>query len=472
MKFLPVIGLEIHAQLNTETKLFCSCKNEFDSPPNTNVCPICLGYPGTLPVLNKKAVEFAIKAGLALNCKINKESYFARKNYFYPDLPKGYQITQYEVPLCENGYLEINGKKIRIKRIHIEEDAGKSIHDKADYTKIDFNRSGVPLIEIVTEPDIESPDEAVEFLRMLRITLIYIGINDGNMQEGSLRCDSNISVRKEGQGLPDFRVEIKNLNSFRFLHKALDYEIRIQSESLNKGEKIETSTKLWDTKRNQTFVMRKKEEEFDYRYFPEPDLGALVVNDELIESIRKELPELPVDRRKRLRREYGLNDEGARFYTFNPDILEIFENTAKINKNIKKIDSWLRTEYMMYLKENNLEVSETKLSSKNLSELIELVDNGDITGKIAKDIFEDVINGKNPKDIIKEKGLEKFDDVEKLREMLLELIENNPKEVSKYKAGNKRMSAFFIGRIMAKTKGQANPKIINDLIREYLYEEE
>jgi len=471
MKYLPVIGLEIHAQLNTKTKLFCSCKNEFNASPNTNVCPVCLGYPGTLPVLNKKAVEYAIKAGLALNCKINKESYFARKNYFYPDLPKGYQITQYEVPLCENGWIDIGKKRIRIRRIHIEEDAGKSIHDKEDYTKIDFNRSGVPLIEIVTEPDIESPDEAVEFLQILRMTLIYIGINDGNMQEGSLRCDSNISLRKENEGLPDFRVEIKNLNSFRFLHKALEYEIKNQEETLENKGIVETSTKLWDTKQNKTFVMRKKEEEFDYRYFPEPDLGALIVSNDLIENIKKELPELPVDRKKRLMEEYGLNDEGARFYTFNPEILGLFEDTAKKNKNIKKIDSWLRTEFMKYLKENNKEVSETKLNSDNLSELINLVDKGEITGKIAKDIFYDVIKGNSPSEIVKQRGLEKFEDVDKLREMLLELIENNPKEVNKYKSGNKRMSAFFIGRIMAKTKGQANPKIINDLIREYLDEE-
>ena len=465
-----VIGLEIHSQLLTETKLFCRCSTRYDSPPNTNTCPVCIGLPGALPVMNRQAAHHAVLAATSFNLSINNRSYFARKNYFYPDLPKGYQITQYETPISRKGHIDINGKRIGINRIHIEEDAGKSIHmDNPPQTKVDFNRSGIPLIEIVTEPDIETPEQAVEFLQILRLTLMYLGISDGNMEEGSLRCDGNISVRKKGESsLPDYKVEIKNLNSFRFLAKALEYEFKQQVKMLENNETIESCTKLWDTKANVTRLMRKKEEEFDYRYFPEPDLGALDLSTEEIDNWKAEIPELPQQKRDRFQQSFNMDVKAASFYMFNTDIADFFEATAKLTDNVKKIDSWLRTELMKVLKEENLALGDLKFTPQLLSQLIQMVDSDDITGKIAKEIYRDVLDGKAPKDIVKEKGIQKMDNRDEIERMLLELIETSPKEVNKYKSGHKKMAAYFVGRIMGQTKGQANPKIINELIKKHL----
>ncbi len=466
-----VIGLEIHSQLLTETKLFCRCSTRYDSPPNTNICPVCLGLPGALPVMNRQAAHYAVLAAMSLNLSINQRSYFARKNYFYPDLPKGYQITQYEVPVSRKGYIDINGKRIGIDRIHIEEDAGKSIHmENPPQTKVDFNRSGIPLIEIVTEPDIETPEEAVDFLHILRLTLMYIGVSDGNMEEGSLRCDGNISVRKKGDPLPDYKVEIKNLNSFRFLAKALEYEFHQQVRMMENGITIESCTKLWDTKENVTRLMRRKEEEFDYRYFPEPDLGALDISDDDIQHWKTELPELPQQKRARFEQCFDMDAKAASFYMFNPGIANFFEASALVTDNHKKIDSWLRTELMRVLKEENKTLSDLSFTPDLLAQLIHMVETDEITGKIAKEIFRDVLDGKSPKDIVAEKGIQKMDNRDEIERMLLELIETSPKEVDKYRSGHKKMAAYFVGRIMAQTKGQANPKIINELIQKHLDE--
>ncbi len=464
-----VIGLEIHSQLLTETKLFCRCSTRYDSPPNTNVCPVCLGLPGALPVMNKQAAHHAVLAATSFNLSINRRSYFARKNYFYPDLPKGYQITQYETPVSQKGYIDVNGKRIRINRIHIEEDAGKSIHmESPSQTKVDFNRSGIALIEIVTEPDIENPQQAVEFLQILRLTLMYLGISDGNMEEGSLRCDGNISVREKGAPLPDYKVEIKNLNSFRFLAKALEYEFKQQVKMIGNNEKIQSCTKLWDTKENKTRLMRRKEEEFDYRYFPEPDLGALVISQEEIDLWQTEIPELPQQKRDRFEEYFKMDAKAASFYMFNTDIADFFEATAKLTGNFKKIDSWLRTELMKVLKEENIALGDLKFTPELLCQLIHMVDSDEITGKIAKEIYRDVLDGKAPKEIVKKKGIQTMDNRDEIERMLLDLIAASPKEVNKYKGGHKKMAAYFVGRIMGQTKGQANPKTINELIKKHL----
>lgn len=469
MRYEAVIGLEVHAQLLTESKIFCSCSTRFGADPNTQVCPICLGMPGVLPVLNKKAVEYAIKTGLALNCKIAPFSRFARKNYFYPDLPKGYQISQYELPLCEDGYIEIvvNGqkKKIRIKRIHLEEDAGKNIHDPSGYSFVDFNRTGVPLLEIVSEPDIRTPQEAVLYMKKLRTTLRYLGVCDGNMEQGSLRCDANVSVRPIGSEEFGVKTEIKNINSFRFVEKALEYEIKRQIRILSEGGKIVQETRLWDSQTGTTQSMRSKEEAHDYRYFPEPDLVPVIVSKDWIEKIRKEMPELPEQKKERFIKDYGLPEYDAEILTEERAIAEWFEEAVNLGGKPKEVSNWIMVELLRLLNEDGKDISECSIKPKALVELIKLIENGTINRNTAKDVFEEMYKtGKEASTIVKEKGLTQISDESIILEAIKEIISKNPKEVERFKAGEEKLLGFFVGQVMKLTKGKANPKLVNELI--------
>ncbi len=468
--YKPVIGLEIHAQLLTETKLFCSCSTEYKSSPNTNICPVCTGYPGALPSLNKKAVEFAVKSALALNCKINQESSFDRKNYFYPDLPKGYQITQYFKPFAENGFLEIDvdgrKKRIRIKRIHLEEDAGKSIHEK-NKTFIDYNRSGIPLIEIVTEPDIESPEEAVLFLQKLRKTLVYLKVSDGNLEEGSLRCDANVSLSKDGKNYG--RVEIKNLNSFRFLKKALEYEIQRQKELIEKGEIVEKQTRMFNEKEGKTFLMRTKEEEAEYRYFPEPDLTILKISEEQIERLRSEIKELPDEKFERFKSQYRLGDKEAEILTRSPYIADYFEKCSELTGDPKKTANWIISELLRFIPDVDDGFKNPKISPERFSEFLDLIFTGKITNLSAKEIIEEVINSKKPiSKIVEERGAKKVDSPEEIKKAIIEVIENNKKQFEQYKAGKTKLFGFFMGQVMKKFKGNADPQTLKKLLSEVL----
>ena len=469
--YKSVIGLEIHAQLLTKTKLFCSCSTNYGDPPNTNVCPVCLGYPGALPVLNEKAVNMAVKAAVALNCKINKYSYFDRKNYFYPDLPKGYQITQFYKPFAENGYLDIlikgRKKRIRIERIHIEEDAGKSIHDKeTNKTFVDFNRSGVPLIEIVTKPDIETPEEAAEFLKVLRQTLMYIEVNDGNLEEGSLRCDANISIHKEGEPLGT-RVEVKNLNSFRFLQKAIKYEIEDQKNKLEKGEKIYFETKLYDSRANKTFTMRSKEELLDYRYFPEPDLQTLEIKEETIEKTKEGICELPVNKIERFMNDYGLSFDDASLLASSKYLANYYEDVVKINKNPKKSANWILSELLRYIKDIDTEFITPPVTPENFAKFVEKIEKREITGLVAKELLPEIIETKKSIDeIIKEKGIKSISSDEDIMKIIQQVLKNNEDQVKKYKEGKTKLFGFFVGQVMKATKGAADPKKVNTLLKE------
>jgi aspartyl-tRNA(Asn)/glutamyl-tRNA(Gln) amidotransferase subunit B len=471
--YKSVIGLEIHAQLLTKTKLFCSCSTEYGDSPNTNVCPVCLGYPGALPVLNREAVRKAVRAAIALNCEIAEVSFFDRKNYFYPDLPKGYQITQFYKPFATNGYLtiEINGKKrkIGIERIHIEEDAGKSIHDNnTGKTYIDFNRTGIPLIEIVTKPDIESAEEASEFLKRLRQILIYIGVNDGNLEEGSLRCDANVSIHKPGTPLGT-RVEIKNVNSFKFIQKAINYEIKNQKEIINSGEKIEYETKLFDSKQNKTFTMRTKEEMLDYRYFPEPDLLALEIDKKMVEEIKAELPELPSRRIERFIKEYKLNEKDAASLTVSKHLADFFEDVSTYNKIPIKNSNWILSELLRYIKDIDTGFINPPVNAEMFAAFVKKVNDGEITGLVAKELLPEMIKtGKDIDVLIKQKGVEKIDSDDKIKELISDVLFENQKEVERYKSGEKKLFGFFVGQVMKKTKGRANPQKVNLLLKEIL----
>lgn len=475
MKYEAVIGLEVHAQLLTESKIFCSCSTRFGAEPNTQVCPVCLGMPGVLPVLNKKAVEYAIKTGLALNCKIANFSRFARKNYFYPDLPKGYQISQYELPLCEGGYLEIiiNGKrkKIRIKRIHLEEDAGKNIHDPSGYSFVDFNRAGVPLLEIVSEPDIRTPQEATLYMKKLRTILRYLGVCDGNMEQGSLRCDANVSVRAIGSDEFGVKTEIKNINSFRFVEKALEYEIKRQVRILSEGGKVVQETRLWDPQSGTTQSMRSKEEAHDYRYFPEPDLVPVIVSEEWIEKIKREIPELPDQKIERFIREYELPEYDAEILTEERAIAEWFDESVKLGGKPKEVSNWIMVELLRLLNEDGKDITECNIKPKALVELIRLVENGTINRNTAKEVFEEIYKtGKDPETIVKERGLTQISDENIIIETIKEIITKNPKEVERFRAGEEKLLGFFIGQVMKTTKGKANPKIVNELLIKMLKE--
>lgn len=475
MQYEAVIGLEVHAQLLTDSKIFCSCSTQFGAEPNTQVCPVCLGMPGVLPVLNKKAVEFTIKTGLAMNCKIASYSRFARKNYFYPDLPKGYQISQYELPLCEDGYLEIthNGerKKIRIKRIHLEEDAGKNIHDPSGYSFVDFNRTGVPLMEIVSEPDIRTPKEASLYMKKLRTILRYLGVCDGNLEQGSLRCDANVSVRPVGSEEFGVKTEIKNINSFKFVEKALEYEIKRQIKLLERGEKIIQETRLWDSVTGTTQSMRSKEEAHDYRYFPEPDLVPVTVSEDWIEKIRSEMPELPDLKIERFTREYGLPLYDAEILTEEKALAEWFEEAVKLGGKPKEIANWIMVELLRMLNEDGKDISETSFKPIQLVELINLVERGTINRNTAKDVFEEMYKtGKSAESIVKEKGLIQISDENVIIEAIREVISKNPKEVERFKSGEEKLIGFFVGQVMKLTKGKANPRMVNELVSKILKE--
>lgn len=477
MKYEAVIGLEVHAQMLTDTKIFCGCSTKFGSEPNTQTCPVCIGMPGVLPVLNRKVLEFAIKTGLATNCKISLYSRFARKNYFYPDLPKGYQISQYELPICEHGYIEIiidgNAKKIGITRIHMEEDAGKNIHEGGgSFSFVDLNRAGVPLMEIVSEPEIRSPREAVEYMKKLRTILRYLGVCDGNMEQGSLRCDANVSIRPFGQKELGVKAEIKNINSFKFVEKALDYEIKRQIKVLDDGGKIIQETRLWDSSRGITESMRGKEEAHDYRYFPEPDLVPITVDQKWIEGIKTSLPELPDIKRERFVSEYGLPANDADFLAYDKPVADWFEGSVNFGGQPKNVANWMMGDLMKLLNEESRPIEECPLKPEQLVEMLKLMDNGTISGKIAKTVFEEMYKtGKNAEVIVREKGLVQISDTGAIEQAVDDVIAKNPAEVERFKAGEEKLTGFFVGQVMKLTKGKANPQMVNELLREKLMQQ-
>ncbi len=477
-KYEPVIGLEVHVQLLTATKIFCSCSAHFGDPPNTNVCPVCLGLPGALPVLNRKAVEFATLAAMALNCRINEISIFARKNYFYPDLPKGYQISQYDKPLAEHGAIEIkiNGavKKIGITRLHLEEDAGKSLHEgfagSSETTAIDLNRSGVPLIEIVSEPDIASPDEAYEYLTRLKEIILYTGVSDCNMEEGSLRCDGNISVRPRGQKEFGTKTEVKNVNSFRFIREALEYEIERHIGVVELGGKITQETRLYNSNQGKTYGMRSKEQAHDYRYFPEPDLLPLVVDAKWQAEIRNTLPELPEARRKRMVADYRITEQDAQVLTITKAVADQFEAAAKGAKSPKRVANLVQSELMGRLKAKGWEIEQSPISMKGVSVSADLVESGAISGKMLKDLYDLAFErGKDFSVVYEEEGRpQQSSDTSALEKIIDKIIAANPKLVEQYRAGKKTVAGFFVGQVMTASKGQANPQLVNELLAKKL----
>jgi len=474
MKYEVVIGLEIHAELSTQSKAFCGCSTKFGAAPNTQCCPICIGMPGVLPVINKKALEYTIKAGLALNCSIARYTKMDRKNYFYPDLPRACQISQYDMPVCQNGYLDIvvNGstRRIGINRIHLEEDAGKLLHDQyADSTLVDLNRSGVPLIEIVTEPDLRSAEEAKVFLETLRTILRYIDVSDCKMEEGSLRCDVNISVRPEGQKEFGVRTEMKNLNSFRAVYRAIEYEANRQIAIMEEGGTVLRETRRWDEGAGKSFSMRAKEHAQDYRYFPEPDLPPIEIDDEWVEEIRRQIPELPDQKRRRYVEEYGLPEYDAGILTSSKDLADYFENCVKLYENPKAISNWLMGDFLRLVNEKNIEISDVPVTAENLVKLLKLIDSKVISGPIAKTVFEEMFNtGKDPEAIVEEKGLKQITDRDELVKVIKRVLEENPKSVEDYKKGKKKALGFLVGQTMKATRGKANPQLVNEILLEEL----
>ncbi len=475
MKYEAVIGLEVHAQMLTDTKMFCGCSTRFGSEPNTQTCPVCIGMPGVLPVMNKKALEFTIKTGLATNCKISPYSRFARKNYFYPDLPKGYQISQYELPICEGGYIEIvldgEAKRIGITRIHMEEDAGKNIHEgSGPYSFVDLNRAGIPLMEIVSEPDIRSPKEAAEYMKKLRTILRYLGVCDGNMEQGSLRCDANVSIRPVGQKEYGTRAEVKNINSFKFVEKAMEYEIKRQIKVVEEGGRVIQETRLWDSNKGITESMRGKEEAHDYRYFPEPDLVPIAADKEWIDEIRSTLPELPDAKRERFISGYGIPEYDADLLTEEKVRAEWFEDAVKAGGKPKIVANWIITNIFKRLKEEDKEINETLLKPKHLVSLLSLIDAGSTSSTMAKTIILDEIfkSGKMPEDIVKEKGLVQISDAGEIEKAIDEILAKSQKEVERYKSGDEKLIGFFVGQIMKATKGKANPQMVNELLKKKL----
>jgi aspartyl-tRNA(Asn)/glutamyl-tRNA(Gln) amidotransferase subunit B len=484
-KYEPVIGLEVHVQLLTATKIFCSCSTKFGDPPNTNVCPVCLGMPGALPVINRKAVEFAVLAAEALNCRINERSIFARKNYFYPDLPKGYQISQYDKPLAEHGWIEVptadgRRKRIGITRVHMEEDAGKSMHEstptsaKAAFaggpgsgegSQIDLNRSGVPLIEIVSEPEISTPDEAYEYLTRLKEIILYTGVSDVNMEEGSLRCDGNISVRPVGQKTLGTKAEVKNVNSFRFLRMALEYEIERQIGVIDSGGKVSQETRLFNSSECRTYSMRSKEHAHDYRYFPEPDLLPLLVDAAWQSEIHNRLPELPEARRERMIREYGITESDASTLTTTKNLADQFESAARAAKNPKRVANLVLSELTGRLKAKGLEIEQSPISMKGVAVSADLVENGTISGKILKELYDKAFEQGVDFPVIYEKEKpQQITDSSALEKIVDEIIAANPKQVEQYRAGKKTVAGFFVGQAMRATKGQANPALLNEIV--------
>ncbi|MBN2371255.1 MAG: Asp-tRNA(Asn)/Glu-tRNA(Gln) amidotransferase subunit GatB [Vicinamibacteria bacterium] len=476
-RYEPVIGLEVHAQLKTATKIFCACPNRFGDEPNTHVCPVCLGLPGSLPVLSRQAVSLAMRAALATHCTIQTTSIFARKNYFYPDLPKGYQISQYERPLATEGYVEIPAnegfRRIRVQRIHIEEDAGKLLHEgfawSNDKSGIDFNRTGVPLIEIVTAPDIRTSEEAHEYLAALRATLVYAEVSDGNMEEGSLRCDANVSVRRSGEAALGTRTEIKNLNSIRNVARAIEHEISRQVALIESGGDVVQETRLWNADRGETVSMRSKEEAHDYRYFPEPDLPPLLVDPEWIESARRSLPELPSDRRRRFIEHYGIPAYDAGVLTLSREVADYFEEAARASGNPKAASNWVMTDVLRKLKEDTRPLSACPVSPGRLTEMICLIDDGVISGKIAKDVFEKMWSTGAPAGMIVEcEELTQVTDASAIEAVIAEIVGAHADQVAVYRNGKKAALGWFVGQVMRKTQGKANPRLVNELLRKAL----
>jgi aspartyl-tRNA(Asn)/glutamyl-tRNA(Gln) amidotransferase subunit B len=469
-KYEAVIGLEVHAQLLTDTKIFCGCSAKFGNPPNTNICPICLGHPGVLPVLNKKAVEFTLLMGLASNCRISINSVFARKNYFYPDLPKGYQISQYELPLCEDGFLLIDlenlKRKIRIKRIHLEEDAGKSIHDSGYETKIDLNRCGVPLIEIVSEPDIRTAKDASLYLNKIRQIVRYLEICDGNMEEGSLRCDANVSVRLRGEDKLGTKTEVKNMNSFKNVEKAINHEIERQIAILEEGGTIFQETLLWNTELNEAFSMRSKEEAHDYRYFPEPDLLPVIIDEKWRKQIADKLPELPDNRRSRFKNNFNLPEYDADILTQDRTLADYFEDVISHTKNYKAASNWIMGDVLKIINEKKIYITSFPVSPDNLGKLINLIDNNVVNGKIAKDVFVIMLQeNKDPEVIINEKDLVQITNTSEIEDVINKVLGAHRDEVKQFLEGKEKVFGFFVGQVMKETKGKANPKLVNETLR-------
>jgi aspartyl-tRNA(Asn)/glutamyl-tRNA(Gln) amidotransferase subunit B len=478
LKYEVVIGLEVHVQLLTASKIFCSCSTRFGDPPNTNVCPVCLGMPGALPVLNRKAVEFAALAAMALECRINEVSIFARKNYFYPDLPKGYQISQYDKPLAEFGFIEIDldgeKKKIGVTRLHLEEDAGKSLHegfeDSAQKTAIDLNRTGVPLAEIVSEPDMRSPEEAYQYLTRLKEIILYTGVSDCNMEEGSLRCDANISVRPRGQKELGTKTEVKNVNSFRFIKQALEYEIERHIGIVEDGGKITQETRLYNSHEGKTFGMRSKEQAHDYRYFPEPDLLPLVIDEKWQSAIRERLPELPEARRQRMIKEYGISAGDAHTLTLTRAMADQFESAARMAKSPKRVANLVQSELLGRLKALGLELEQSPITMAGVTASADLVESGAISGKMLKDLYDLCFERRQDFPVVYEaEGRpEQTRDTSALEKLADELIAANPKQVEQYRAGKKTMIGFFVGQVMKASKGQANPQLVNEVLTKKL----
>lgn len=478
IQYEAVIGLEVHAQLKTQSKIFCRCSTQFGAPANTQVCPICLGMPGVLPVLNKRAVEFAVKMGLATRCRIAERSIFARKNYFYPDLPKGYQISQYEEPLCEAGYLEIalesgEKKRISIERIHLEEDAGKSVHAEeyvaANETLVDLNRCGVPLIEIVSGPDIRTPQEAALYVAQIRQLVRYLDICDGNMEEGSLRCDANVSVRPGGSRELGIKTELKNMNSFRHVERALAFEISRQTKILAAGGTIEQQTLLWDESSKSAVPMRSKEFAHDYRYFPEPDLVPLEIDAAWLEKIRRELPELPAKRYQRFQQEYGLPAYDASVLTEERPLADYFEAVARDCEDKKMASNWVMGEVLRVLKTRKDDIGAFPVSPQNLAELLNLIHSGMVSGSLAKTVFDEMYrSGKSAREIVAEKELVQISDSAAIEKIVGETLEAHPAEVARLQAGEQKLVGFFVGQVMRATQGKANPKVVNEILRKML----
>lgn len=476
MKYETVIGLEVHVQLKTQTKIFCSCSTEFGRPANENTCPICLGMPGVLPVLNKQAVEYAMQACLATHCQINATNTFDRKNYFYPDLPKGYQITQLNLPIGEHGHINIDvegvKKRIGITRIHMEEDAGKLVHgenEDKDKSYVDLNRTGTPLVEIVSEPEMRSPEEVREYLGQLKAILEYTGVSDCNMEEGSFRCDANISLRPFGQEEFGTRAELKNLNSFRFIQKAIEYEVDRQAQILDQGDKIIQETRLYDSDKGVTRSMRSKEEAHDYRYFPEPDLVRLRMDEEWIERIRKTIPELPEQKRERFVAEHDIPEYDAGVLTASQSMANYYEECVALHPHPKIISNWIMGDLSRELKNDDREIEDCPVTPGSLIGLLQLIDKGTISGKMAKTVFEDMYQtGKPAEEIVKQKGMVQISDSSAIDKLIDEVLANSPKQLESYRNGKETIIGYFVGQVMKASKGQANPAVVNQLLKEKL----
>jgi aspartyl-tRNA(Asn)/glutamyl-tRNA(Gln) amidotransferase subunit B len=475
VEYEAVIGLEVHAQLLTESKIFCGCSAAFGAEPNTHTCPVCTGMPGSLPVLNRKAVEFAIKLALATDAAVAPFSLFARKNYFYPDLPKGYQISQYELPLSINGYIEIpvadgGSKRVGITRIHMEEDAGKLFHDEAKpFSYVDFNRTGVPLLEIVSEPDLSTPHEAANYLRQLRAILQYLEICDGNMEEGSFRCDANVSIRPAGTKKLGTRAEVKNMNSFRHVERALAHEIKRQKKVVQGGGAVVQETRLWNPAKGVTEAMRGKEEAHDYRYFPDPDLVPLIISREWIEEIGRGLPELPLQKKGRFVKEYQIPEYDAGVITASKALADYYEESVRLFPEPKQVSNWIMGDLLRLLKEDDREVEAAPLSPRQLAEMLALIKDGTISGKIAKTVFEEIYKtGRSAGEIVKEQGLVQITDQAVVEQAVEKVLQTHPKEVEAYKQGKDKLFGFFVGQVMRATQGKANPQLVNDILKKRL----